>query len=284
MRFENVSVGSLITMQVQVSCKDCKCIHEADAHKEPDSEYLVHNDKCPRCGQKSRLVAKQEIFHDNSNAVCSLGSFTWDVRDIHFCEFDLTCEFCDTANRTKKIIAGQPIYMECKGCFKKMTFSYMALTLTALALGQGEDEDEENGGNVQDVMKRIFARKNKFEFKVGLPLPNNGSCKHYKGSNRYFRFPCCGKCYACDDCHGKVEKHEMMMAKNMICGWCSSEQPVGDTCKRCAKAVTKIVRRTAFWEGGQGTRNVAAMSRKDPHKFRGIGKTVSSKKKNKAKS
>jgi len=42
--------------------------------------------------------------------------------------------------------------------------------------------------------------------------------------------------------------------------------------------------RTAFWEGGQGTRNVAAMSRKDPHKFRGIGKTVSSKKKNKAKS
>ena len=141
-----------------------------------------------------------------------MGSFTWDVRDFHFCEFDLTCEFCDTANRTKKIIAGQPVYMECKGCFKKMTFSYMALTLAALALGQGGEEEEEgNGPSVQDIMKKIFARKTKFEFKVGLPLPNNGSCKHYKGSNRYFRFPCCGKCYACDDCHSKVEKHEMMV-------------------------------------------------------------------------
>jgi len=62
MRFENVSVGSLISIQIQVSCKDCKCIHETEAHKEPDSEYLVNNDKCPRCGQKSRLVAKQGIF------------------------------------------------------------------------------------------------------------------------------------------------------------------------------------------------------------------------------
>ncbi len=111
MRLENVSVGNLISIQVQVSCKDCKCIHEAEAQKETDSEYLINNDKCPRCGSKSRLVAKQEIFHDNSNAVCSMGSFTWDVRDIHFCEFDLTCAFCDTANRTKKIIAGQPVYV-----------------------------------------------------------------------------------------------------------------------------------------------------------------------------
>ena len=83
----------------------------------------------------------------------------------------------------------------------------------------------------------------------------------------------------------------------MICGWCSSEQAVDDICKRCAKAVRKIVRkrfnemicslisneigRTQFWEGGKGTRNVAAMSKKDPHKFKGIGKTISTKQRNK---
>jgi len=100
--------------------------------------------------------------------------------------------------------------MECKGCFKKMQFSYIALTLTALNIGGGEDgEDDEHGGNIKEAMKKIFSRKNKFEFKVGFPLPNNGSCKHYKGSNRYFRFPCCGKAYPCDDCHNRVEKHEM---------------------------------------------------------------------------
>jgi len=39
--------------------------------------------------------------------------------------------------------------------------------------------------------------------------------------------------------------------------------------------------KTAFWEGGKGTRNVNAMSRKDPKKFKGLGKTISSKQKNK---
>jgi len=63
-----------------------------------------------------------EIFHDNSNAVCSLGSFTWDIRDIHFCEFDLTCAFCDTANRTKKIIAGQPVYVNLKALLFEFLF------------------------------------------------------------------------------------------------------------------------------------------------------------------
>jgi len=92
-----------------------------------------------------------------------------------------------------------------------MNFSYIALTLAALSLGGGggDDEEDQKNGNIQDAMKRIFSRKNKFEFKVGFPLPSNGSCKHYKGSNRYFRFTCCGKAYPCDECHDRVEKHEM---------------------------------------------------------------------------
>ena len=104
--------------------------------------------------------------------------------------------------------------MECRGCFKKMQFSYMALTLSALTLNHNDEDDADGatGSNVSDIMKKIFARKTKFEFKVGFPLPNSGSCKHYKNSNRYFRFPCCGKAYACDDCHGKVEKHEMQVS------------------------------------------------------------------------
>lgn len=59
---ENVSVGVLVSIQIQVSCKDCKCIHEVEAKKEEGTEYLLNNDKCPKCAQKSRLVAKQGIF------------------------------------------------------------------------------------------------------------------------------------------------------------------------------------------------------------------------------
>ena len=107
-------------------------------------------------------------------------------------------------------------------------------------------------------------------------MPSNGNCKHYKHSYRYFRFPCCGKCDPCDDCHLEKEKHEMILAKNMLCGFCSYEQPIKDQCMRCGKILTKKVNLGGkHWEGGQGCRNKTFMSKKDSHKFAGLSKTVS---------
>jgi uncharacterized CHY-type Zn-finger protein len=58
----------------------------------------------------------------------------------------------------------------------------------------------------------------------GKPLPNFGTCKHYKKSYRWLRFPCCGKVYPCDVCHDAKEDHEMKFANRMICGFCCKEQ------------------------------------------------------------
>ena len=38
--------------------------------------------------------------------------------------------------------------------------------------------------------------------KLGQPLPRNGACDHYTKSMRWLRFPCCGRAYPCDVCHG----------------------------------------------------------------------------------
>jgi len=129
-------------------------------------------------------------------------------------------------------------------------------------------------------LKHIMNKKNKAEFKVGNPLPKNGSCKHYKNSHRYFRFPCCGKGYPCDECHNDNEReHDMQMAKNMICGFCSAEQKISSECKRCGKQVAKVGTKSRFWEGGKGTRDKKNMSNKDSHKFSGQAKTTSNHKK-----
>ena len=58
----------------------------------------------------------------------------------------------------------------------------------------------------------------------GKPLPDFGTCKHYKKSYRWLRFPCCGKCFPCDICHDMKEDHEMKFASRMICGYCCKEQ------------------------------------------------------------
>jgi hypothetical protein len=51
--------------------------------------------------------------------ICKIGSYTWDIRDIHFCEYELNCEFCNTANKSKKVISGQTLYVT--GLFSYLT-------------------------------------------------------------------------------------------------------------------------------------------------------------------
>ena len=67
----------------------------------------------------------------------------------------------------------------------------------------------------------------------------------------------------------------MVLAKRMICGLCSHEQPVGD--KPCASCGVSLggSKRSAHWEGGTGCRNTATMSRKDRKKYTSKSKTVS---------
>uniref|UniRef100_A0A915PLX1 CHY-type domain-containing protein n=1 Tax=Setaria digitata TaxID=48799 RepID=A0A915PLX1_9BILA len=113
----------------------------------------------------------------------------------------------------------------------------------------------------------------------GQPLPEKGTCKHYKKSYRWFRFPCCGKLYPCDSCHNDVEKdHDMKLANRMVCGFCSKEQPFqkAKPCINCNENVTRV--KSQFWEGGKGCRDQIVMSRNDRRKHaNSLMKTVSKK-------
>ena len=59
----------------------------------------------------------------------------------------------------------------------------------------------------------------------------------------------------------------------MICGFCGYSAPVADYCPHCKRCL--VAKRTSHWEGGKGTRNLAALSRKDSHKFAGKNKSIS---------
>ena len=83
--------------------------------------------------------------------------------------------------------------------------------------------------------------------------------------------------YPCDVCHDSTEDHIMERAKRMICGYCSKEQVceevgsgssmlsiqpyTGDRpCVLCGSNMTGSNKST-YWDGGQGCRNKAMMSR-----------------------
>eukprot|EP00884_Botryococcus_braunii_P019216 jgi/Botrbrau1/5979/Bobra.104_1s0010.1 len=110
---------------------------------------------------------------------------------------------------------------------------------------------------------------------LGQPLPAFGTCKHYRLSHRWLRFPCCGRRFPCDLCHEEgTDGHEMKWATRMVCGYCSLEQALGERCRGCNKWLARsasgpLGTATRHWQGGQGCRDKSLMDRRDAAKYRG---------------
>ena len=76
--------------------------------------------------------------------------------------------------------------------------------------------------------------------------------------------------------HAGGEDGGPFQCKRMLCGSCSFEQPITDkVCVKCGFQCTP--RFSAHWQGGEGSRNVAALSNKESKKFKGGQKSDTSK-------
>lgn len=178
-----------------------------------------------------------------------------------------TCGRCSTASLGLVSVRGEVTTNVCRECHGKFTFKIPEVKF--LAITRGSALPPSTGP------KR---RQEKLGLHAGEPLPERGSCAHYKRSYRWFRFSCCSKVHACDKCHDNAEDHLNEWANRMICGWCSREQNYAvDACGFCGRSVIGKKGR-GFWEGGKGTRDRTMMSRKDKRKYRRVGGGAAKKK------
>ena len=132
-----------------------------------------------------------------------------------------------------------------------------------------------------DIDLNNYVKRYDKTIQVGKPLPDYGTCKHYKQSFRWFRFSCCNKVFPCDECHDEtISEHKNEFAKTILCGFCAFEQPSNNKiCSKCGSSFSKSDIAGGFWEGGKGCRNKEKMSNKDSHKFSGSSmKTISKRK------
>lgn len=116
--------------------------------------------------------------------------------------------------------------------------------------------------NYENVIIKPVKNKNTqikaSQIEKNKPLPDNGTCSHYKKSFRWFLFPCCGNLYPCDICHEENEEHPLEMAKKILCGFCSNYKCDCESKKGSS----------AHWNGGKGTRDKTKMSKKDKQKYK----------------
>ncbi|GBF88303.1 peptidyl-glycine alpha-amidating monooxygenase A [Raphidocelis subcapitata] len=228
--------------------------------------------KCGKCAQELWCSARPKIVHEANNEIAALKTEGCAPLDLLGGLFGAQCAECSASAALRGVQIGLPCSRACTHCHRPLQLVIPAVAFIpkrAPPPGQRRPKaprgagggGQRGGGGGGEVVP-------------GQPLPMLGTCKHYRHSHRWLRFPCCGTRYPCDLCHEEAtDGHEMAWAKRMTCGYCSAEQALAERCATCGKRLATSAakpsgRNTRFWEGGEGCRDPSSMSRKDPHRYR----------------
>lgn len=225
---------------------------------------------CPKCSLLLSLYLRLTLVHEGCPSLGYIDATHATVAGVADTSLFLTCLECGGVADVKSFAAPGAKEMSCRVCFSRLRLAARGLDIAQATAAT----DETSGAAARQPPRRVQ------RFIPGRALPENGACKHYKRSFRWLRFPCCQRAFPCDGCHDEASDHPHEWALRMICGHCSREQPYANApCVGCGKAMGKgSGAPPRFWEGGQGQRNRALLSRRDPRKYKNSALKTKSKK------
>ena len=290
-KFYNIAIAEITQIKLLIKCSKCqKVAFESFYMKLNKKDTIFYfGTTCPRCNNEIFSIFKSTYLHENNlseaGVIYIIGG---NVIDFLPSTFTLNCIKCNESKNVKLRTGGLHFNdCKCRKCNLELTFFITGVSISLTFIS-----------NLDFLEKCQILNFTKFNFQIkddinldnyvkrcdkviqeGKPLPDNGICKHYKFSFRWFRFSCCNKLFPCDICHDEQSNHNCEIAKNIICGFCACEQSSNNKiCQKCGKCFTKNDQGKKFWEGGKGMRNKNLMSSRDSHKFKGTCKTISRKK------
>ncbi|KAK6093803.1 hypothetical protein MT418_005642 [Batrachochytrium dendrobatidis] len=289
-RLDNISLLHCTSITVTIRCTRCRDTAQVSnllaslVENHPDYHFTC----CKTCQSAMSVAFRRDFMHESSQCLGYLDLHDSTAFDLGPSVYIATCTSCNAEHTFKSLPTLTTVTVHCRSCHTALTIQLGQVKFTLVGGGTTTVLQP----NYKQLHKRGLAEKKKLlqlGISFGSPLPLNGaSCAHFKKSYRWFRFGCCGKIYPCSVCHEKLKEdgHEMIWATKQFCGFCSREQVYSPTkpCVSCGKDLTKRSNGSGFWEGGKGTRDQLKLSSKDSRKFRGLGKTISNRAMNKAKS
>ncbi|KAI9326843.1 hypothetical protein BDR26DRAFT_809240 [Obelidium mucronatum] len=274
---KGIAILECISPKFLLSCTRCKSNFDSPQNLTPNT---INTRACPTCSTPVSITYRPSMVHMSSQTVGYLDLDGYALLDMLPSAWKVTCENCSKEISATGVLKSLPrgeveFRIGCTGCHSRMGIMINDIKYIKLM----------PSATVNAGPRMMLKPKKKKPLNEGIilgeALPKNGACSHYRKSYRWFRFPCCGRAFACDICHeeNKSDDHEMKWANRMICGFCSREQVYSQQAScLCGKELT---RRSGggggYWEGGNGTRSKVLMSKKDPRKHKGVGKTTSMK-------
>ncbi|KAH3745390.1 CHY zinc finger protein [Pelomyxa schiedti] len=261
-----IGIMSCVELALVVLCSRCR--QQAELRARPSKKVTI---ECSKCHCEIHVLFRPEPVHESSSVIGYIDNEVCSPLEVHQSSiFSAVCLGCTEEVLFKNKPFGISATEVCRKCFAHLSFTIDRVTFTKI-----------KAAPEAPIVVRKKAPRDPREaaaIKLGSPLPETGTCKHYGHSFRWFRFPCCGRAWPCDQCHDTHSDHVAEWASRVICGFCSSEQTASNTkCSKCSSDFSG--KGGSFWEGGKGCRDHSKMSRKDAHKHSGINKTESKKKK-----
>jgi uncharacterized CHY-type Zn-finger protein len=266
MKMEGVGVVTCTRLALVFACGRCKQYDQAAL-----SPGMQQSLECAKCRAAMLLTFRPDTMHERNAVVGYVDADACRPVEVVPSDFTAACLGCSSsaAFTGLSFATGHP--MNCLHCHARLFIFIERIVFTRV-------QEPRAAAAITTAKKRAPKHPSEAGIHVGSPLPGNGTCKHYKRSFRWLRFPCCGRAFPCDTCHDSEMDHACEWATRMLCGFCSKEQPFSKDkpCVACGASFDGSGR--SHWEGGQGCRDPTKMSRKDTHKFAGTAKTKSASK------
>ena len=238
---------------------------------------------CGRCGAAVRVAARALVAHAGNNALDRLDIWGGAPADLLPSTLGAQCGACGMLGALRGVQVGARAARACGACHTPMSIIFQGAAFEDARPAASPARPTSRAGPSGPPPPGT-APGARGGLSPGNPLPATGTCAHYRHSHRWLRFPCCGRLYPCDLCHEIGADHDLQWAKRHVCGWCSVEQSIADTCKACGKKLTgssasgTAGTRTRHWEGGAGCRDRARLDRRDAAKHRGSAAKTASRK------
>ena len=234
---------------------------------------------CSRCATPATLAASPAVAHAHSNTlatVMAVGDTPPHPTDVLPSTLSAQCGGCGTLFALRGATPGAWLGRACTGCGARARARFEGVVF------EGAPEPQAAGGRAAaPTASRAPPAPSDSRARPPGPLPDGGACRHYRRSRRHFRFPCCGRVYACDLCHEEGEAHGLKLATRHVCGACGVEQPIKPECASCGLNLTgkgHAGTGTRHWEGGAGCRDKSRMDPRDAAKWRGSKAKTASRK------
>ncbi|KAJ1845683.1 hypothetical protein LPJ70_002396, partial [Coemansia sp. RSA 2708] len=298
-KLAGVSLAHCHSLNLNVRCTRCKSLAEVKGIAptvKADRDHQMWK-ACDTCSTILGVRFRPDWMFGDTTTLGYLDCSGCTPVDLLPSKLTLACDACamnDNETNTPDTVGTVGIaanaQFSCRRCFARMSVLLQEPQFVQLQAGVklgGRSGAAQISKEVERSRRNKVSRREELArlgVVPGQPLPSNGACKHFRRSNRWMRFPCCGKTYPCVTCHDDQEDHDHEYAQSMLCGFCAKEQRISraeqtGTCVSCgAHVIKKVDGNNAFWQGGKGVRDRTRMSRKDTKKFQGLGKTIAQKK------